>query len=194
MEQYDRRFQAETTPTKELMKESYRAVIWHSWRLAVYGALAALCLWRAGRNIYLAFYWNSRGWEEALGDYLPYGLYFLLLAGAAIYMFLFMPALSARRYMKRLASIFGDAASLTVSYRFDEEQLHSQDSTGQKIDTAYGQFVAVRETDNCIVLQRKMSMFHVLDKSKIQGGALEDFKAFLQEKMPGAKFHWKQDV
>lgn len=32
MEQSDCRFQVETTPAKELMKETYGAVMWHSWR------------------------------------------------------------------------------------------------------------------------------------------------------------------
>ncbi len=193
MEQNDCRFWMEVNPSKELMQEGYRAVIFYSWRLAVYGALAALGLWRAGRYLYLAYYWNSMGWKEALGDYLPYGLYFLLLSGLMIGMFLYMPALSARRYMKRMTAVFGDAATLSVSYRFAEDALHTQDSTGQRIDTAYDQFVSVRETANCIVLRRKMSMFHTLDKSRLEGGSLADFRAFLQDKMTNAKFHWKMD-
>ena len=32
MEQNDSRFQVEMTTTKELMKEAYSAVMWHSWR------------------------------------------------------------------------------------------------------------------------------------------------------------------
>ena len=194
MEQENERFQIEMTPQKELMREGYRIMIWHSWRAVVYSILAALCMWQTGRYFNLAFYWNGQGWDEAFGYYLPDALYFLALTAATLALFFFMPALSARRYMKRLASVFGDPAALTVSYRFGEDALHSQDSSGQKIDTAYDQYVSVWETAHCIVLRRKMSVFHVLDKSKIRGGVLGDFKAFLQEKMPQAKFHWKTDA
>lgn len=192
MEQNDRRFQIETNPTKELMKEGYRAVIFHSWRPAVYGVMAALCLWQTGRYFYLAFYWNSQGWEEAFSTYLPYGLYFLLLTGVMIGMFLTMPALSARRYMKQVAAIHGDVNALSVIHRFDEEGIYIHSSIGTDIHTAYDQIVSVWETAHGIVLRRKMSMFEMLDKSRLEGGTLEDFRAFLQEKMPGAKFHWKQ--
>ena len=44
MEQHDHRFQIETVPAKELMKEGYRVVIYRTWNGMLNIGLAVLCL------------------------------------------------------------------------------------------------------------------------------------------------------
>ena len=83
---------------------------------------------------------------------------------------------------------------LKLTYYFDDDHMHSQSSSGQKVETAYDQIVAVHETAHGIVMRRKEQLFEALDKSAIEGGTLEGFKTFLQEKMPNAKFHLKRDA
>lgn len=62
MEQNDCRFQVETVPSKELMKEADGAVMWHSWRAWVYVAAIVLGLGLAGYRINDANNWAMRGY------------------------------------------------------------------------------------------------------------------------------------
>lgn len=191
MKQNDCRFQIETTPSKELMKEAYLAVIYRTWKGWVYIGLALLCLGIAAYNAYDAWHAARMGWGNIWEINLPYILYFLLLGGFITGRLIAAPELGARKYMKRLAAVHGDPSAMKVTYFFSDDAMHSLSSAGQKIDTAYDQIIAVRETVHGIVLVRKLKLFEILDKSRIEGGTLEDFKAFLQEKMSNAKFHWK---
>lgn len=194
MEQNDCRFQIETNPTNELMKEAYSAVMWHSWRAWVYVAAIVLGFGLAGYRIYDANLWSMRGYRDAWRDNMVMIVYCLLLAIYLLVRLFTAPGFSARKFMRRLEAVHGDASTLKLTYYFDDDRMHSQSSSGQKLETAYDQIVAVHETAHGIVMRRKEHLFESLDKSAIEGGTLEDFKAFLQEKMPGAKFHWKQNI
>lgn len=120
-------------------------------------------------------------------------VYGLLAAAYLSVRLLTAPGFSSRKFMRRLEAVHGDISTLKTTYLFDDDRMHSQSSSGQKIETAYDQIIAVHETAHGIVMRRKENLFEALDKSAIEGGTLEDFKAFLQEKMPSAKFHWKQN-
>ncbi len=192
MEQHDHRFQIETVPAKELMKEGYRVVIYRTWNGMLNIGLAVLCLGIAAYLACDAWHGARMGWGNAWERNLPYVVDLLLIAGFVTGRLIAAPELGARKYMKRLAAVHGDAAALKITYFFSDGGIHSDSSSGQKIDTAYDQIISVRETAHGIVLLRKLKLFEILDKSKIEGGTLEDFKAFLQEKMPNAKFHWKR--
>ena len=65
MEQNDCRFRAETALSRELMKEAYGTVMWHSWRAWVNVAAIALGLGVAGYRIYDANLWSMRGYGDA---------------------------------------------------------------------------------------------------------------------------------
>ena len=192
MEEENCRFQVETAPSQELMKEGYRVVIYRTWRSIVNIALAIVCLGAAAYQAYDALKRARLGWGDAWNNNIPYMIYFLVLAGFIIGRLIAAPGIGARKYMKRLAAVHGDAAALKVTYSFADDAIHSQSSTGQKVDTAYDQIISVRETAHGIVLARKLNLFEVLDKETLQGGSLEDFRTFLQEKMPNAKFSWKR--
>ena len=194
MEQNDCRFQVETVPSKELMKEAYEAVMWHSWRAWVNVAAIALGLGVAGYRIYDAYLWSMRGYGDAWKNNMIMIVYCLLLAGFLLVRLFTAPGLSARKFMRRLEAVHGDISTMKITYSFHGDLIYTQSSSGQKLETAYDQIVAVHETAHGIVMRRKEHLFEALDKSAIEGGTLEDFKAFLQEKMPGAKFHWKQNI
>ena len=191
MEQNDHRFQIETNPTKELMKEAYEAVMWHSWRAWVYVAAIALGLGLAGYRIYDANLWSMRGYGDAWKNNMIMIVYCLLIAAYLLVRLFTAPGLAARKFMRRLEAVHGDISTMKITYSFHDDLIYTQSSTGQKIETAYDQIIAVHETAHGIVMRRKENLFEALDKSAIEGGTLEGFKAFLQEKMPGAKFHWK---
>lgn len=191
MEQENTRFQIEMSPSQNLMKEAYQAVLWHSWRAWVYAVGAASLLGLGLYRLYKASVWANLGWADAWSDYLPLTIYCFVLAALLLFRLLTAPGFSARKYMKRLTAVHGDAARLKIVYRFDASGIHSQSSTGQQIDTAYDQIVSVHETSHGIVLRRKENLFEVLEKSGIQGGTLGDFRTFLEEKMPHAKRRWK---
>lgn len=179
MEEKNYRFIAEVTPNQQLMEEGYRENLGASWTKPgnlVLAALVLLCI-----VILIIF---GSGWFDIL-------LAVLLAVLLLCFMFV-LPKVSARNYMRQLQSVYGDKLTSVIS--FDEDAFHTQSSTGAKADTAYDQIIAVSETTHAIVLRRKMRVFHVLDKSKISGGTLPEFRAFLQEKMPGAKFRWKADA
>ena len=141
--------------------------------------LALLCLGIAVYQAFEAWQGARSGWENAWGHNLPYIVYFLVLGGFVTWLLIAMPALYARRYVKQGAAVFAD------------DSIHVESSTGQKYDTAYDQMLYARETSHGIVLVRKQRLFEMLDKSRIEGGTLEEFRTFLQEKMPKAKFYWK---
>lgn len=194
MEQNDCRFRIETTPTKELMKEGFRTVAWFSWRPVFFGAMAAFSVWKMGDSFYNASCWARLYNQDTAQQYILLGLCWLALAALATGYVLVFPSLSAKRYMKRNAALFGDMNALLVTRQFCDDCIHSTSSTGTELQTAYDQIISVWETAHGIVLRRKMNLFEMLDKSRIESGTLEDFKAFLQEKMPDAKFHWKQNA
>lgn len=191
MEQKDSRFQIEMTLTKELIKEGHLAIFYRTWNGVMDIGLVVLGLGLAAFAAFCAWNTERAGWDGAWEHYLPYIVFFLLLDGIIIGMLIASPGLLARSSMKRLTILHGDTFALKITYFFADDAIHSQSSTGQKIDTAYEKILSVHETAHGIVLRRKMSLFDILDKSRIEGGTLEDFKAFLQEKMPNAKFHWK---
>ena len=194
MEQNDCRFQVETVPSKELMKEAYEAVMWHSWRAWVNVAAIALGLGVAGYRIYDAYLWSMRGYGDAWKNNMIMIVYCLLLAGFLLVRLFTAPGLSARKFMRRLEAVHGDISTMKITYSFHGDLIYTQSSTGQKIETAYDQIIAVHETAHGIVMRRKENLFEALDKSAIEGGTLEGFKTFLQEKMPNAKFHLKRDA
>ena len=194
MEQNDCRFQVETVPSKELMKEAYGAIMWHSWRAWVYVAAIALGLGLAGYHIYDANIWSMRGHGDAWKDNMIMIVYCLLIAAYLLVRLFTAPGLSARKFMRRLEAVHGDISTLRITYFFDDDRMQSQSSSGQKIETAYDQIISVHETAHGIVMRRKENLFEALDKSAIEGGTLEGFKTFLQEKMPNAKFHLKRDA
>ena len=191
MEQNDCRFQSETIPTKELMKEGFRTVIWFSWRPVFFVAMAAFSVWKMSDSFHNASCWARLYNQDTSQQYILLGLGWLALAALAAGYVLVFPSLSAKRYMKRNAALFGDMNALLVTRQFCDDCIHSTSSTGTELQTAYDQIISVWETAHGIVLRRKMNLFEMLDKSRIESGTLEDFKAFLQEKMPDAKFHWK---
>ncbi len=193
MEQKECRFRAETAPSKQLMKEAYGAVMWHSWRAWVYIAAIALGLGLAAYHIDDARIWSARGYGDAWKNNMIMIVYCLLLAVYLLVRLFTAPGLSARRFMRRLEAVHGDISTMKITYFFHDDLICTRSTSGQKIETAYDQITAVHETAHGIVLRRKEHLFETMDKSAVEGGTPGDFKAFLREKMPGAKFHWKRN-
>ena len=194
MEQENIRFQIEQKPDQVLTKEGCAVNMWYSWQAWANVAIAVLLLAIGGYFLFNAAVWAPRGYGSLWKENLPiivWSLGFGVLFLVRLFMF---PGSYARKYIKRLTVLYGDPAALAITYFFGDDGIHSELSNGAAVDTAYDQILSVHETAHGIILRRKMHMFDSLDKSKIQGGTLPDFRAFLQEKMPKAEFHWKQDT
>ena len=184
-------FYLENSPSKELMTEGYRAMIRHSRRAIVYCIAIAIGLALAVHSFLTAR--NPLNLELGITPSLLYSLYFLLLSGFLAWRLFTSPRKAAATYMKRLAVVYGDDTSaLTVTYSFTEDHIHSASSNGAHSDMTYDQIVAAYETSHVIVLRFQQKLFETLDKSKIQGGSLQDFRAFIEKKATSAKVFWKR--
>ncbi len=184
-------FRVETVPSEELLTEGFRATIFRSWRMALYIVLILVYLAMFGFCLDRAILTIRIGWPAA---WVYVVLTAVCLVGAVfmVVRMLTFPKSAARKYMKRMEMLFGDTASLKAVRCFGDKSFSVDGgSMGECIDTDYDQIVAAYETPHAIVLRRKLNMMEVLDKSKIEGGSLEELKAFLKEKLTGAKVHWK---
>ena len=179
-------FHAKVTPTQELYKEAYQTVIWHSWRPYLFIGLMLACLFLAGKALYDGDYRNP--------STISFAIYFLLLAVYPAWRLLSTPTKAARKYMKRLSEVFGEKVDCTNTYSFGDNAYHIHTANGGDVDTAYSQIKSIYETKHGIVLKRAQDLFEVLDKSTVQGGSLQEFRGFLEQKMSGAKFSWKHNA
>ncbi len=191
MEQPDIRFQFEQSPSQELTSEGSATVMWHSWRAWVSLAAGIILLGASAYSFYHIYIRPDPGPKGALLSNPAFIVYCLILGVYSLARLFILPESRARKYMKRLEAVYKDPAGLTITYCFKDDGYHSRTSDGAVINSAYDQILAVYETPHGIILQRKMHLFESLDKSRIQGGTLPEFKSFLQEKIPAAKFRWK---
>lgn len=56
----------------------------------------------------------------------------------------------------------------------------------------YDKIIKVKESQHLLLLTRKQMLMHMLDKSSLQPENLPQFKDFLREKAPQAKFQFKK--
>ena len=185
-------FTAETEMDETLLKEGFRVMMFRSWRLYVY-ALLILCLFGlGGYSIYEAIYWSSVGYSPAWRRFGPLAAVSFVFAVLLIVKLITAPSGAARKYMKRIEVVLGENPELKVCYSFTDSVIYEESSSEEKRETGYDQVVAVYETEHGIILRRKMNLFEPIAKSGIEGGTLNEFRAFLQSKMPDAKFSLKK--
>lgn len=164
------------------MKEGYRAVIWHSWRPVLGLAAGSLCI-----GVAVWYIVNS----TRVSGLVPYIAILLLLGGYNLYNVFTLPKRSARRYFKTASQLENGVKKLrTVDY-FGEDSIRMERADGSKNTMRYEQVKYVYETEHGIMLRLQMMAFHPLAKSGLRGGTLEEFRAFLKEKMSSAKFSMK---
>jgi len=184
------RFEVSFSPTKELILEMQRAFLF-SGRNLCYLALGLLPLYEAGKHWYDVIQWNQAGFAEYAAQMIPWAIYWTALLLAVVAVWYFMPALYARRYMNQVREMYGGFKEVAIAYRFYEDKIRTEGTTGTKMEVEYGQIIRVKETEHLILLKRKKNLVHMLEKEKFIRGDLTDFRAFLMEKMPDGKFRWQ---
>ena len=184
------RFEVSFSPTKELILEMQRAFLF-SGRNLCYLALGLLPLYEAGKHWYDVIQWNQSGFSEYAAQMIPWAIYWTALLLAVVAVWYFMPVLYARRYMNQVREMYGGFKEVAIAYRFFEDKIRTEGTTGTKMEVEYGQIIRVKETEHLILLKRKKNLVHMLEKDKFIRGDLTDFRAFLMEKMPDGKFRWQ---
>jgi len=184
------RFEVSFSPTKELILEMQRAFLF-SGRNVCYLALGLLPLYEAGKHWYDVIQWNQSGFSEYATQMIPWAIYWTALLLAVVAVWYFMPVLYARRYMNQVREMYGGFKVVAITYRFYEDKIRTEGTTGAKMEVEYGQIIRVKETEHLILLKRKKNLVHMLEKDKFIRGDLTDFRAFLMEKMPDGKFRWQ---
>ena len=184
------RFEVSFSPTKELILEMQRAFLF-SGRSLCYLALGLLPLYEAGKHWHDVIQWNQDGFAEYAVQMIPWAIYWTALLLAVVAVWYFMPALYARRYMNQVREMYGGFKEVAIAYRFYEDKIRTEGTTGTKMEVEYGQIIRVKETEHLILLKRKKNLVHMLEKDKFIRGDLPDFRAFLMEKMPDGKFRWQ---
>ncbi len=103
------------------------------------------------------------------------------------------PAMYARRFMNQVRELYGTPDKLVMVYRFYDDVIRTESTSGAKMAVQYSQIIRVKETKRLILFRRKAKMIDMLDKAKFTRGDLPGLRAFLQEKNPDAKFSWKEE-
>ena len=188
-EEREYRFRVESPLSKELITEGYRIATWHSWRVIVYALAILFFFGFALKYTVEAGRLAAAGVKDAWSTYLPYIAAMSTLGILYVCLQVLSPGRYARRYMRQREAMHGDISTQKAVYFFGEHGFHSEGSIGTKIDKDYDRIVSVYETEHAIVMLQKPQLLYPMDKSRIEGGSLEEFRAFLKEKMPWAKFH-----
>ena len=183
------RFHVESPLDRELLTEGYWVLMVHSWRF-ILGMIPTLaCLGLAVKYAADAARLVREGYTGVWEKWLPYILVWLALGIANFVLHVKNPGRCARRFIRQREELYGDAARQKAEFFFCDESVHAEGSSGAKIDTAYTKIRHVYQTKHGIVLKLKENLFHILDRSRIDGGSPEELIAFLKEKLPWAAFH-----
>ena len=188
-EEREYRFRVESPLSKELITEGYRIATWHSWRVIVYALAILFFFGFALKYTVEAGRLAAAGVKDAWSTYLPYIAAMSTLGILYVCLQVLSPGIYARRYMRQREAMHGDISTQKAVYFFGENGFHSEGSIGTKIDKDYDRIVSVYETEHAIVMLQKPQLLYPMDKSRIEGGSPEEFRAFLKEKRPWAKFH-----
>lgn len=177
-------FQAEFSPDRTVVKESYRVTMIRSAGGIINIVLAILCL---GFAVYLIL---PDPWYM-LKYHSWYIAYFFFVVGFLIVRLIVLPGIFARRYLRRLSEVYGDAPQ-KADFFFDDDLIRCRSGDGGKRETAYDQIRSVHETAHAVVLRRRQNLFEMLNKETVQGGSVEDLLTFLEKKNPKAKVYRKR--
>ncbi len=183
------RFHVESPLDRELLTEGYRVLMVHSWRFILGMILTLACLGFAVKYAADAARLIREGYTGIWEKWLPYILFWAALGIANFVLHVTYPGRCARQFIRQREALYGDTAHQKAEYFFCDESVHAEGSSGAKMETAYAQIRHVYQTKHGIVLKLKENLFHILDRSRIDGGSPEELIAFLKEKLPWAAFH-----
>ena len=190
-EEREYRFRLESPLSKELITEGYKITMRHSWRTILSGLIILFCFGFALKYAVDAGGLASAGVKGAWSAYLPHIAAMFALGILYAVLLAVSPGIYARRYIRQREAVYGDISAQKAVFFFGEDGFHSEGTSGTKIDLGYDRIVSVYETEHAIVMLQKPHVIYPMDKSRIEGGTPEEFRAFLKERMPWAKFHMK---
>lgn len=178
------RFEVRFTPNQELMEEAYRAST-PSW-IKMLAILMPILCWTVGSFcIYGVWAWDVQ-------DLLGQGILLLALGALWLGYYLLRPKLAARRREKMSRELDAKQGAGSAAFRFYEEEIRGDETHGSHMVIPYDKIIKVKESQHLLLLTRKQMLMHMLDKSSLQPENLPQFKDFLREKAPQAKFQFKK--
>ena len=113
-------------------------------------------------------------------------LFFVLLAGAEIYLALTTASRTAKLNVRRLEELRGVTAFDTRVEFCDTEYLGYSEFVDEPNKISYENLKKVKEGDGVILLWTRTRQFLVLDRQRFQMGTEEDFWKLMNEKAPDA--------
>ena len=183
-------FEVSFSPTKALALEAEGASLFN-WGNALLLTAGVLSLYQAGKRWYDIIQWKNLGFDEYAAQAIPWVVLMSALCVAVLVCLVFSPAMYARRFMIQVREMYGTPDKLIMVYRFYDDAIRTESTSGAKMEVKYGQIVRVKETEHLILFRRRGKMMDMLDKTKFIRGDLLGLRASLQEKIPDGKFSWR---
>lgn len=117
----------------------------------------------------------------------------ILLYITMILLLIVAPRRYAKRQTKQIREAYGtDQMELQTLFYDDELVLHNLTSKGS-LRFQYTAFTMITETKDLFLLRTAQKQVVVLEKLGFTGADPEEFRAFMDEKCPGAKRKWTKE-
>ena len=120
----------------------------------------------------------------------PLAVALIALAGLLIFLYVGLPRIQAKGIVKRSQEAFGGPPVMDTFFYADGLLVRSRADKAE-LRYAYDVFAACMETEDLFLLQTKQKQAVTLGKAGFSGTDEHAFRAFIEKKLPGAKFYWK---
>ena len=124
-------------------------------------------------------------------------LFWLCIAAIALYVFLivreiFAPRTFAKRETRRLKEAYGtDRIEIRAAFFDDEVAFHNLASNAD-MQITYAAFGTITETNDLFLVRTRQKQLIAFSKLGFENMDIPGFRAFMDEKCPGAKRKWKK--
>ena len=128
---------------------------------------------------------EALGFDASAAQAAPWALLIMSALSLAVLVCLVLsPAMYARRFMNQVRELYGTPDKLVMVYRFYDDVIRTESTSGAKMAVQYSQIIRVKETKRLILFRRKAKMIDMLDKAKFTRGDLPGLRAFFTGKKP----------
>ena len=179
-------FQNSFTPSKEQYVQAYRRVLF-SWSkkqaVFMFAALGAVAVLAVISGLL------SGGSPFSGDNAFLYGMLLIIIALLCL-LYFWLPNQSAKNTMRQQQE--GYAQPVTIETAFSENNVRVINAASKgEMNFSYDAFTRCTETEELLLVQTKSKQTLLLLKTGFTRGNEAEFKAFLREKCPQARFGWK---
>lgn len=165
------RFQGFYTHTEKNTREACYAGL-PLYQKILYPLVGVLCLLTALYRLYV-------GYTEG-----PMVIVSILLIFMAVFSFQRLPQFTqsyAKRAMSRLEEMGQKGARVHIEL-FEDAVITGSNVSEDTHTATYDHIIRLQETRHLLMLWRPHKMFHPIEKERLEGGSVDELKAFLKEK------------